>query len=95
LTLAGKNAIRQHFARAAKAPFRLEPFDLRLHLTQDDPELVVAEYQYRGEVPASGTTFVAANVQVVRVRDGLIISSRDYHDHAVMATAAATATNTS
>jgi ketosteroid isomerase-like protein len=46
-----------------------------------DPEVVVAEYGSRGP------GFTAANVQIVRVRDGLITHSRDYHDHLRMAAA--------
>lgn len=29
----------------------------------------------------TGRTFKAANIQVLQVRDGLIVSSRDFHDH--------------
>jgi ketosteroid isomerase-like protein len=32
--------------------------------------------------------FVVANVQIMRVRDGLIVNSRDFHDHAGLAAAA-------
>jgi hypothetical protein len=29
--------------------------------------------------------FQVANIQVLRVRDGLILETRDYHNHAVLA----------
>jgi ketosteroid isomerase-like protein len=35
--------------------------------------------------PATGRQLTVANVQVLRVRDGLIVGTRDYHDHARLA----------
>jgi ketosteroid isomerase-like protein len=54
-----------------------------------DPEVVVAEFGYRFRPREGVEAFPVANVQVVRVRDGLIVSSRDYHDHAAIAAALA------
>jgi ketosteroid isomerase-like protein len=87
LRLVGREQIAQHFARAGRAPFRLRPINVTLHQTSD-PELVVVEYDYQGEIRSTGDEFIVANVQIVRVRDGLILSSRDFHDHAGMAAAA-------
>ena len=87
LRLVGREQIAQHFARAGRAPFRLRPINIKLHQTTD-PEVVVAEYDYQGEMGSTGGKFVVANVQIVRVRNGLIVSSRDFHDHARMAAAA-------
>ena len=84
--LRGRAEIAEHFARAAQAPLRLVPEAVVIHETSD-PELVVAEYDYRGEATSTGRSFVAANVQVVRVREGLIVASRDFHDHAAIAAA--------
>jgi ketosteroid isomerase-like protein len=74
----GRKALRERFARLGTATLRA--FDVTVHETTD-PEVVVAEYQYEG------AGFTSANVQVVRVRDGLIVHSRDYHDHLRMAVA--------
>jgi ketosteroid isomerase-like protein len=74
----GRKALGERFVRLGTVALRA--FDVTVHETID-PEVVVAEYQYEG----SG--FIAANVQVVRVRDGLITHSRDYHDHLRMAAA--------
>ena len=87
LRLLGREQLAQHFARAGRAPFHLRPINVKLHQTTD-PEVVVAEYDYQGEITSTGGKFVVANVQIVRVRDGLILSSRDFHDHAGMAAAA-------
>ena len=80
----GAAAIRAHFARADAMPFRLQARDLIVHETED-PELVVSEWDYEVTVIDSGRTATVANVQFLRVRDGLIVHSRDFHDHARMA----------
>jgi ketosteroid isomerase-like protein len=76
-------------ARFQSAPTR--PFDLVAHniviRSTDDPEVVVAEYDYTITAKATGKTFETANVLVVRVRDGLIVHSRDFHNHAVLTAA--------
>ena len=76
LRLVGREQLAQHFARAGRAPFHLRPANVKLHQTTD-PEVVVAEYDYQGDITSTGRTFVVANVQIVRVRDGLIVNSRD------------------
>lgn len=86
LHLRGRGALRAHFTQAGRAPLRLVPERIRLHRTED-PELVIAEYDYRGEATALRRSFVVANLQVVRVRDGRIVQSRDFHDHAAIAAA--------
>ena len=49
----------------------------------------VAEYDYDGLVTTTGRSFQVSNIQVSRVRDGQIVTSRDYHNHPVLADAAA------
>ncbi|MFD9698653.1 nuclear transport factor 2 family protein [Lentzea sp. NPDC059081] len=75
--LLSREEVRQRFAEAGASGltgFRVE--DLRIHRTAD-PEVVVGEFAYRGD---GGWT--VPGVIVVRVRDGLIVESRDYLDHA-------------
>jgi ketosteroid isomerase-like protein len=74
----GRTVLGERFLRLGT--FRMRVSDVVVHETTD-PEVVVAEYRTRGP------GFTAANVQVVRVRDGLITHSRDYHDHLRMAAA--------
>jgi ketosteroid isomerase-like protein len=52
-----------------------------------DPEVIIAEFDYHGQVTPMGPLFEVANVQVLRVRDGRIVASRDYHDHLAIAAA--------
>lgn len=51
-----------------------------------DPEVIVAEWRCHGEVVGTGRAFALRYLMVIRVRDGLIVESRDYAD--VLAAAA-------
>ena len=86
LRLEGRAALADHFGRVARTPIRLTPEHVVFYETVD-PELAIVEYDYRGEGTETGRTFVASNVLIVRVRDGLILASRDYHDHGAIAAA--------
>jgi ketosteroid isomerase-like protein len=52
-----------------------------------DPEVIVAEFDYDGRITTTGRTFTIRNIFVLRVRDGLIVESRDYANHLVLADA--------
>jgi ketosteroid isomerase-like protein len=85
LRVVGREAVRQRFAAAANGPFALRAHDVIVHTTAD-PEVVIAEFQY--DVRVGGSDRIAAtvaNVQLLRVRAGLIVESRDYHDHLTLA----------
>ena len=56
----------------------------------DDPEVIVAEFDYAGRYPATGRTFEVSNILVLRVREGRIVHSRDFHDHLAIAAAGGT-----
>lgn len=86
--LAGRAAIRRYFAAVARLPLELKAHHVVVHETKD-PELVIAEYDYDGLVTTTGRSFQVSNIQVSRVRDGQIVTSRDYHNHPVLADAAA------
>jgi ketosteroid isomerase-like protein len=80
--LLGREALRRHFATAASAGlagFRVE--DVRVHQTTD-PEVVIGEFTYRGDAG-----WAAPGIIVFRIRDGLIVESRDYIDHLGLARA--------
>ena len=88
LVLNGRDAIAAHFSLAAKAPFSITPANVRVHGT-DDPELIVVEFDYHLRHNGTGRTGTVANVQLLRVRDGKIVESRDFHDHRAIAELAA------
>jgi ketosteroid isomerase-like protein len=79
--LGGREAVRERFAAAGSGPFELRAHHIVVHVTTD-PEVVIAEFQYDGLNRTTGITFTVANVQLLRVRRGRIVASRDYHDHA-------------
>jgi ketosteroid isomerase-like protein len=80
--LTSRDDLRRHFATGAEATadvqFRAEV--VAVHETQD-PEVVVAEFEYRGTEAATGERFAVPCILVMRVRDGQIVESRDYIDH--------------
>ncbi|MEO3823976.1 nuclear transport factor 2 family protein [Actinomadura sp. B10D3] len=86
--LEGRATIDRHFRAAGAGPLELRARDVVVHDTAD-PEVIVAEYGYEGRAATTGRTFSVANIQVLRVRDGLVVESRDYHDHAGLARAMA------
>jgi uncharacterized protein len=43
-----------------------------------DPETVIVELELHGEILATGTSYHLPYIQVLRVRDGQIVSFRDY-----------------
>lgn len=76
--------LREHFASAGPRTGgldRFEPVDTVVHTTAH-PEVVVVELAYAGS--AGGRGFRLPCVFVVRVRDGRIVESRDYADHAAL-----------
>jgi ketosteroid isomerase-like protein len=84
-----RDALREHFGAGGPrvaGVVRYEPDNIRIHETQD-PEVIVAEFDYAGTVIATGEPFRVPCVFVLRVRDGLIVESRDYIDHVAMARA--------
>lgn len=61
-------------------PLELRAENLVVHETTD-PEVIVAEFDYLGRVTSTGQPFQVRNIFVLRIRDGRIVSSRDYTDH--------------
>ena len=87
--LLSREAVERHFAAAGAAvtgKLRFAAENIRIHVTAD-PEVIVAEFEYRGANVKSGAKFVCPCVFVMRVRDGLVVESRDYVDHAAFAAA--------
>ncbi|TCN38702.1 ketosteroid isomerase-like protein [Kribbella orskensis] len=87
--LLSRDALREHFGGTGPRVgevVKFQPANLRIHETRD-PEVIVAEFDYAGTVIATGEPFTVPCVFVLRVRDGLIVESRDYIDHLAMARA--------
>jgi uncharacterized protein len=85
--LRSRDEIREHFtAREHSRQTDAGPPELRraaiinIHQTID-PEVIIAEFEYQGTVAGTGEPFALPAIFVLRVRDGEIVSSRDYFDH--------------
>jgi uncharacterized protein len=76
-----RDELREHFLPTGAGP-RLErrAEGITIHETTD-PEVIIAEFEYRGTVVDTGEPFAQPAIFVLRVRDGEIVSSRDYFDH--------------
>jgi ketosteroid isomerase-like protein len=80
----GREQVRAHFMAAVGGPLEVRARNVVVHET-GDPEVVIAEFDYDVRNTATRRETTVANVQVLRVRDGLIVATRDYHDHLRMA----------
>ena len=80
MRLEGREAIRAYSRRVMSSPLRLEDFEVvDLYQTQD-PEVVIVEMRTKGTLTATGRSFVATSIQVLRIRDGQIALFRDFAD---------------
>ncbi|GAB3833501.1 nuclear transport factor 2 family protein [Dactylosporangium cerinum] len=74
-----RDELREHFRPTGTGPeLDRRPVNITVHETTD-PEVIVAEFEYQGT--AAGEPFSLPGIFVLRVRDGQIVSSRDYFDH--------------
>jgi ketosteroid isomerase-like protein len=83
----GREAIRAHFARSGAGAMEMKTENVRVHETTD-PEVIVIECDYKGRFIPTDRTFEVPSIQILTVRDGLIVSARDFTNHAVIAAAA-------
>jgi len=82
--LEGQEAIREYSRRVMASPLRLEDFEVaELHQTQD-PELVITEMRTKGTVTTTGRPFTTTSVQILRIREGRIVHSRDFADPRIL-----------
>ncbi|MFF4837296.1 nuclear transport factor 2 family protein [Streptomyces sp. NPDC001315] len=76
----GREAFRAHLRLGATMQKHDSLDHVRIHGTDDDPELVVAEYRLHGRILATGKRFALDIVMFARVQDGLITWLRTYSD---------------
>ena len=86
--LCSRDELHSHFTAPPPVARTLnrKPVNITIHDTAD-PEVIVAEFAYQGRVKETGEAFTVPCVFVMRIRDGLIIESRDYIDHIASARA--------
>jgi ketosteroid isomerase-like protein len=80
-----RDELREHFRPTDAGPrLNRRPANITIHETTD-PEVIIAEFEYQGTVADTGEPFALPAVFVLRVRNGEIVSSRDYFDHVTSA----------
>ncbi len=76
-----RDELREHFRPTDASPrLHRQAANITIHETTD-PEVIVAEFEYQGTVADTGEPFALPGIFVLRVRNGEIVSSRDYFDH--------------
>ena len=75
----GIDTIRAYFAGADRLRATVTAEDVAVHETTD-PELIIGEWVYR--YTAGDRTATSRHIQVLRVRNGRIVWSRDFHNQA-------------
>ncbi|MBF9133508.1 nuclear transport factor 2 family protein [Plantactinospora sp. S1510] len=76
--LQGRAEIHRHLTEAAGALIRFDEYrNVVVHETTD-PEVVIVEYEAHGAVVPTGAPFQQMVIAVFRVRNGQILSYRDY-----------------
>lgn len=83
-TTRGREQLRARMAMLRTLPITMEVGDIVVHQTAD-PDVIVGEFRSRITSVRTGRQVTTGNIMVVRFRDGVIVSSRDYHDHALIA----------
>ena len=82
--LEGREAIREYSRHVMASPLRMEDFEVvELYQTQD-PEVVIVEMRATGTVTTTGRSFATTSVQILRIREGRIVRSRDFADHRIL-----------
>ena len=82
--LAGREAIREYSRQVMASQLRLEDFAVvELYQTQD-PEVVITEMRAKGTVTTTGRPFATTSVQIIRIREGRIVHSRDFADPRIL-----------
>jgi len=82
--LTGREAIREYSRQVMASPLRLEDIEVaELYQTQD-PEVVITEMRAKGTVTTTGRSFTTTSVQIIRIREGQIVHSRDFADPRIL-----------
>ena len=76
--LRGREKIREYLTSITATPLEITEFHgVTVHETTD-PEVIIVEYEARGIVVSTGRGYSIPYVQLLRARDGEIVTWRDY-----------------
>jgi uncharacterized protein len=76
--LRGHTEIRRHLTEVANGFIRLSEYRNEVVHETTDPEVIIVEYDAHGTVVPTGAPFEQSVIAVFRVRDGRVLSYRDY-----------------
>jgi ketosteroid isomerase-like protein len=83
--LDGRGQIREFLTAQAAGLVRFEEYRNIVIHESTDPEVVIVEYDAYGTVIPTGAPLHQTIIAVIRVRDGLVVSYRDYLNPLVLA----------
>ena len=90
----GREQLREFLTAQAKGLVRFDEYrNTVIHETLD-PEVVIVEYDVHGIVIPTGAPLHQTIIAVIRIRNGLVVSYRDYLNPLVLAEALASVGNT-
>ncbi|MGF6886835.1 ketosteroid isomerase-like protein [Nocardia sp. GAS34] len=81
----GREGVREFMTGQASGLVRFEEYRNTVVHETADPEVVIVEYDAHGTVIPTGAPFHQTIIAVIRVRDGLVVSYRDYLNPLVLA----------
>jgi uncharacterized protein len=90
--LQGRTEIRTFLTDSAKVLIRFDEYRNEVIHETIDPEVVIAEYEAYGAVIATGAPFQQTVIAVFRIRNGEVLSYRDYINPLPLAEALASVT---
>ena len=80
----GREAIREYSRRSMASPLRLEDYEVAELYQAQDPEVVIVEMRAKATVTTTGRSFTATSIQILRIREGHIVLSRDFADNRIL-----------
>jgi uncharacterized protein len=83
--LEGRELIREFLTTQAKGLVRFDEYRNTVIHETTDPEVVIVEYDAHGTVIPTGAPLHQTIIAVLRIRDGLVVSYRDYLNPLVLA----------
>ncbi|MFI6700037.1 nuclear transport factor 2 family protein [Streptomyces sp. NPDC050509] len=83
--LEGREQIRAFLTAQAKGLVRFDEYRNTVIHETTDPEVVIVEYDAHGTVIPTGAPLHQTIIAVLRIRDGLVVSYRDYLNPLVLA----------
>lgn len=81
----GRDQIREFLTAQANGLVKFDEYRNTVIYETTDPEVVIVEYEAHGTVIPTGAPLHQTIIAVLRIRDGLVVSYRDYLNPLVLA----------